>query len=99
MLTPKERAFLRSRANDMPDLVMIGKDGIDDQLIHALSNNLTAHEIVKIKVQKSSEFEPKELANELAKTTESEVIGVVGSKIILYRYSTKKGFKHFLEQM
>lgn len=90
MITSKQRAFLRAKSNNLPDLVFIGKEGVTNTVIEQIKNNLVAHELIKIKVQQNADFGAKELGNELAKTTESECVSVVGSKIVLYQFSEKK---------
>lgn len=97
MLTSKQRSILRGYATNLPDLVYIGKEGINANVLKQIKDNLHAHELIKVKVQKGCEFTPKQLANEIVLVTESQVVGVIGSKIILYKYTTKKGFKHYLE--
>ena len=38
----------------------------------------------------------REVCDELVKLTNAEPISVVGGKIVLYKRTTKKGFKHYL---
>lgn len=96
MITAKQRAFLRAQANSLPDLVFIGIHGVSANVLAQISDNLLAHELIKVKVQKGCDFTPLMLANEIALVTESEVVAIIGSKIIFYKPTTKKGFKHYL---
>ena len=96
MISTKERATLRSFANNLPDLVFVGKDGVTDNVVKQVVDNLTAHELIKIKVQQNSDLTPREVCDELVKQTGAEPISVVGSKIVLYKRTNKKGFKHYL---
>ena len=87
-MTSKERARLRGLANTMDPLFQIGKGGIGETLIKQTDDALTARELIKLRVLLETAPEgPKALANELAKATGSEVIGVIGGSIILYRYN------------
>lgn len=72
----------------------IGKGGISDNLIADVVTALEAHELIKLSVLRSSEFSAKELVDELAAATGAEPIQVIGSKIVLYKRSTKDGVKH-----
>lgn len=72
----------------------IGKGGISDNLIADVVTALEAHELIKLSVLRSSEFSAKELVDELATETGAEPIQVIGSKIVLYKRSTKDGVKH-----
>ena len=50
MLTSKERAELRARANALDTTLMVGKDGVTEAVIAEADNQLTARELVKGKV-------------------------------------------------
>ena len=52
MLTPQQRAKLRSLASTQKDLLYIGQNNITDNLIEQIKLGLYAHELIKIKVQK-----------------------------------------------
>lgn len=94
MLTSKQRAILRGLGNNLPDLVYVGKEGVTETVIKQVDTNLFAHELIKIKVQQNAEQELKEIAEVLATKTKSEVVGVIGRKILLYKFTSKKDFKH-----
>lgn len=94
MITSKQRAFLRSLAMPLKPNVIIGKGEVDENLIREISLNLDANEIVKISILQNSDYEAKELINELAKNLFAEPVSCVGRKIVLYRRSNKKGVKH-----
>ena len=90
MITSKERAFLRGKANTLTANYQIGKGGINDNLIIQLKDALKAREIIKISVLDNCMQSAKELAHPIADFTESEVVQVIGSKIILYKPNKKK---------
>ncbi len=87
MLTSKQRAYLRGLANGESAIMQIGKGGIGENLVKTVSDALEARELIKLTVLENSMSTPKETANELAAATDSDVVGVVGRKIILYRES------------
>ena len=87
MLTSKQRAYLRGLANTMPAIMQIGKGGIGENLVKTISDALEARALIKLTVLENCMGSPKEVANELADATGSDVVGVVGRKIILYRES------------
>lgn len=51
---------------------------------------LTARELVKLHVLDSAPEEPGELAQALAEATNSEVVQVIGRRLVLYRRNPKK---------
>ncbi len=87
MLTSKQRATLRAMANTETAIMQIGKGGVGENLVKTVSDALEARELIKLSVLETCMSTPKETASELAQATDSEVVGVVGRKIILYRES------------
>ena len=68
----------------------IGKSSLTPEFTESVSEALEARELIKISVLKNCMDEPKELAAILAERTHSEVVQVIGKKIILYRESKTK---------
>ena len=90
-LTSKQRAQLRGLANDIDTIVHIGKDGIGDNLIKQADDALEARELIKGRVLENNiEYDARLAAQELAKATRSEVVQVIGSKFVLFRYQHNK---------
>lgn len=89
MLNSKQRAFLRGITNDLESVFQIGKNGVSDHSISQINDYLTAHEIMKIKLLKSEDENPSEIARNISLITDSEVVSVVGRKFTLYRKSEK----------
>jgi putative YhbY family RNA-binding protein len=71
----------------MEATIWIGKDGVSDDLLKHVSNQLKAHELTKIKVQKSalSETETTQVASKVAASTDSTLIDVMGHTFTLYK--------------
>lgn len=80
-----ERAELRAEAHHLSPMVHVGQHGLTPTLISSLDDALRTHELVKVKLGKGGEAKPKDLASELATTTGSEVIQVIGRTVTLYR--------------
>ena len=87
MITSKERAYLRRLANGIPAIMQIGKGGIGENLIKTVSDALEARELIKLTVLENSMESPREVADSLAEATGSDVVAVVGRKVVLYRES------------
>ena len=90
MLTSKQRAKLKSIGTETEALYQMGKNEIDENYIIQLNTALDAKEVIKIKVHETALYTAREAAEILAEKTDSEVVQVIGSKIILYRKSRKK---------
>lgn len=87
MLTSKQRAYLRGLASNEDTIMQIGKGGISENLIKTVSDALEARELIKLKVLENSEESPRSAAEALAQVTDSEVVTVIGTKLVLYRES------------
>ena len=84
-LTSKQRAQLRGIANSIDTIVIIGKDGITENLAKQANDALEAREIIKCKVLENSMLTAREACEELSRLTRSEQIQVIGTKFVLYR--------------
>lgn len=89
-MTSKQRAYLRSLANNLEPIFQIGKSAVTPEITAAVSDALEARELVKLSVLKNCFDEPKDIADVLAGRTKSEVVQVVGRKITLYKESKNK---------
>lgn len=87
MITSKNRAKLRSRANELDTTLMIGKDGITDNLVDELDRQLEARELVKCKVLETALMTAREASDELCARLNAEGVQCVGSKFVVYRRS------------
>ena len=89
-MTSKQRAYLRSLANNLEPIFQIGKSAVTPEMTKAVADALEARELVKLSVLKNCFDEPKDIADVLAGRTKSEVVQVVGRKITLYKESKNK---------
>ena len=84
-LTSKQRAQLRGIANSIDTIVIIGKDGITENLVKQANDALEAREIIKCRVLENSMLTAREACDELSRLTRSEQVQVIGTKFVLYR--------------
>ena len=66
-------------------IIHIGKSGITPELTKAVDEALAARELVKVGILQNCFDDPKELAVTLAERTSSQLIQIIGKKIVLYR--------------
>ena len=84
-MTSKQRAYLRSLASNIEAIITIGKDGIGENLIIQVDGALKKRELIKITVLETSPDSAKDAAIALADATKSDVVQVIGRKIVLFR--------------
>lgn len=89
-MTSKERSELKTQAMKLDSIFQIGKSSLTPQLVDAIKDALTARELVKISVLKNCMDDPKELAMLVSERTGSQVVQVIGKKIILYKKNIEK---------
>ena len=89
MLTSKERAELRARANSIDTTLMVGKSGVTEAVIAEAENLLIARELVKGKVLEGALMTPREVSDEICAATGADGVAVIGTKFVIYRFSEK----------
>ncbi len=94
-MTSKQRSYLKSLANSLEPIFQIGKSSLTPEFTVAEAFN--TRELVKVAVLKNCMDDPKEIAEMLAGRTRSQVVQVIGRKIILYKES-KENKKIILPQ-
>ncbi len=97
-MTSKERAALKSEAIKLDSIFQIGKASLTPAQVEAIRDALRARELIKVSVLKNCEDDPKELAILLSERTGSEVVQVIGKKIVLYKKNLKKEEKKRREE-
>lgn len=86
-MTSKQRAYLKGLAMKMDPIFNVGKGSISPELTAGIDEALEARELIKVSVLKNCLDDPKEIAYVLAERTHSELVQVIGKKIVLYRES------------
>lgn len=89
MLTSKQRATLRGKANTMDPVFQIGKGEIDEAVIQAVNDCLAARELIKLKILNNSMYTAREASEILCEACGADGVQVIGSKFVLYRQKKK----------
>ncbi len=84
-MTSKQRAYLMSLASNLNPIFQIGKSSLTPELTEAIGEAFNNRELIKIAVLKNCFDDPKEIAQIVAERTHSQVIQVIGKKIVLYK--------------
>lgn len=66
-------------------IFQIGKSSMNPGLTQAISEALEARELIKISVLQNCADDPRELAEMVAERTHSQIVQVIGKKIVLYK--------------
>lgn len=95
MITSKQRAFLRSMANTIDTILIVGKGGVSREVIKQAYDALLSRELIKGKVLETSEDDVKKVAQIIASETNSDIVQVIGMKFVLYKKSKKDNHIEF----
>lgn len=89
-ITSKQRAQLRGMAMSLDTIVQVGKGGINENLIHSVSDALNARELIKGRVLENSMLTAREACDALAAACKAEPVQVIGTKFVLYKRNEKE---------
>ena len=84
-MTSKQRAYLKGLAMTMDPILQIGKSSVTPELTAAVAEALEARELIKISVLQNCLEYPRQMAEVLAERTRSQIVQVIGKKIVFYR--------------
>jgi RNA-binding protein len=88
-LSVKQRQYLKGLAHGLQPVVMIGNNGVTPAVIKEIDLNLTAHELIKIRVLGDDREAREALIEEMCATTNASFVQHIGKLIVLYRTSDK----------
>ena len=89
-MTSKQRSYLKGLAMTMAPIFQLGKSSLTPENTQAIAEALEARELIKINVLQNCADDPNELAQIVAERTHSQVVQVIGKKIVLYKESKNK---------
>ncbi len=86
-MNSKQRAYLKGLAMNMNPIFQIGKSSLTPEFCEAIREALEARELIKISILNNCDDDPKELGRILSERTGSELVQIIGKKIVLYKES------------
>ena len=86
-MNSKQRAYLKGLAQTIQPILNIGKSSLTPEFTNSVAEALEARELIKISVLKNCPDDPREIAAMLGERTHSQVVQVIGRKIVLYKES------------
>jgi RNA-binding protein len=89
-LTTKQRQFLRALAHHRKPVVQVGDAGVTDGVLQKVHDELTTHELIKVKIGKEAPVSLADAAAAIAAATGAEVPQLIGRTAVLFRNRKKK---------
>ena len=84
-MTSKQRAYLKGLAMNIEPIFQIGKSSLTAEITEAVAESFNTRELIKITVLKNCLDDPRTIAEMLGERTHSQVVQVIGKKIVLYK--------------
>jgi RNA-binding protein len=84
-LTARERTHLKARAHALAPVVIVGHAGVTPAVVAETDRALTAHELIKVRVDTTDRGTRAALGDQLATATNAAVVHRIGKVVILWR--------------
>ena len=84
-MTSKQRAYLKSLASKLNPIFQVGKSSLTPEFTEAINEAFNNNELIKIAVLKNCADDPLEIGAVLSERTHSQLVQVIGKKIVLYK--------------
>ncbi len=88
-MTSKQRAYLKGLASTLEPVFQVGKSSVTPEVTQAVAEAFNNRELIKISVLKNCMDDPRAIAEVIAERTHSQVVQVIGKKIVLYKPDKK----------
>ena len=76
---------MKSLASKLDPIFQVGKSSLTPELTEAIGEAFHNNELIKVAVLKNCMDDPNEIAQTIAERTHSQVVQVIGKKIVLYK--------------
>ena len=93
-LKGKQMHHLRGLGHHLKPSIMLGREGITDNVISAANAVLDAHELIKVKIGNGCLMGRREAADAIAGRTGSEVVQILGKTFLVFRENLERDNEH-----
>jgi RNA-binding protein len=89
-LTSAQRSELKARAHHMPPAVMIGQQGITDNILKAIEKYFTTVDLIKTRVLSADHDERNIIAEAICTAAHCQLVQHIGRQLVFFRSLPKK---------
>ncbi len=93
-LTGKQKKFLKGLGHHLAPLIIIGKEGLTDNVIKATQQELLIRELIKVKIGNNSSLDKDKMAILLPEATDSQLVQLIGKTLLIYKKNPKIDKEH-----
>lgn len=94
MITTKQRSTLRAMAHSLTPVVIVGKEGVTEQVLKSINDVLQARELIKIRLLNNCPLTTREVSANVCENLNAEGVQCIGSIVVIYKRSQKKDINH-----
>lgn len=94
MITTKQRSNLRRMAHNLTPVVIVGKEGVTEQVLKSINDVLEARELIKIRLLNNCSLTTREVSTKVCEALDAEGVQCIGSIVVVYKRSSKKDVVH-----
>ncbi|MEB2398862.1 MAG: YhbY family RNA-binding protein [Alcaligenaceae bacterium] len=88
-ITSQERSALRAAAHPLRPVVLIGDRGLTDSVLKEIDNNLTAHQLIKVRVAGEEREARNAMLETICDSLSCALVHHLGKTLIIYRPDPK----------
>lgn len=88
-LNSKQTSHLRALSHSLNPVVMIGNNGLTEQVLREIDISLKAHELIKIKVFGDDREQRKQILEEICEKLGAAPVHHIGKQLVVYRAADK----------
>lgn len=86
-LSNNQVKFLRGKAHSLKPVVMVGANGVTENVLEEINNALNHHELIKIKVRAEEREDKQAMIDYICQQTKAAKVQVIGHNLSIYRKS------------
>lgn len=84
-ISGREQRELLARAHRLKAHLVVGRSGLNPGLVRQVDENLEANELLKVRIEAQNRQEVAQVAAELARLVQAELLQRIGHVAVLYR--------------
>lgn len=84
-MTSKQRAYLKSLASNLEPIYHVGKASLTPEIVEGIREAIEKRELIKVAVLKNCLDDPREIANIISERTRSDLVQIIGKKMVFYK--------------
>ena len=92
-LSNQERKRLRQIGHALNPVVMLGGQGLTENVVEETNRALNDHELIKVKIAGEDREARVAAMNEIAQVTGAEIVQTIGKIVLLYKKAAKQNPK------